>query len=226
MLSSKKIVSFCLSIILSTGLVFSSGTIYDFAANGSIIAEAAEVPEDGEYTIELKGLEVDSDSTHLRSEDLINPARLIVSSGKIDVYFTSLGRELTFQNSSGGFENKTLSQESGSEIRSDGRATDTKNNYLVVVSGLSDEMIVRFAAGGSDSGYLTYRIVFDQSTLAIVSSGGNASGSSNGSDEAQVKTGDNSHLFYVTITLLFSVLTVYLLISKRKNNEHISVLLG
>lgn len=133
---------------------------------------AAAQLSDGEYTVSIKGLEVDSDATHLRAADLVNPAKLVVKSNTIEVYFSSLGRELTFQNSSGKFDNKTVStvEKADGEIRSDGMNLSTVRNYKVNISSLDDELIVKFPAGGSPTGALTYRIVFDSASLKQVSS--------------------------------------------------------
>ena len=124
---------------------------------------------DGEYSINIEGRELDSDSVHRQSSNLVNPAKIIVSGDSMELYFSSLGRELTFQTSSGSFENRTVSTDEGSgEIRSDGYDTSTVRNYKMNISSTSEELVVKFPAGGSEDGYLTYRVVLLANTLAEV----------------------------------------------------------
>lgn len=193
---------------------------------------AASTLADGEYTIEIQALEMYSDAVHSRDEDIDSSAKLIVSNGQIDVYFSSAGRELTFQNSSGVFENKTISTEvpEDSEIRSDGVNLSTTRNYMVSISSLSDEIVARFPAASSDSGALTFRIVLLESTLNAVNvsnsdtgkstsdsgsttsgtdgstsgSGSSSSGSgeSSSSGSSTPKTGDESQILFVVLALI------------------------
>lgn len=192
---------------------------------------AASVPEDGEYTINLKVLDPDSDSEHTLAGDVINPATIMVSNGTIELYFSSYGREFTFQNSSGGFDNKTVYKDpGGNDIRSDGMVMDARNDYVVSVASLDETIVAKFPAGGSANGWLTLRILFDKDSLTLVRSGSEAaattdspssdSSSSGSATGGSVKTGDESSLVTNICVLAASGITgAYLMASRRREQD-------
>ncbi|MGL6200994.1 MAG: sortase B protein-sorting domain-containing protein [Lachnospiraceae bacterium] len=148
---------------------------------------------DGEYSINIEGREMDSDSVHRQSSNLVNPAKIIVSGDSMEFYFSSLGRELTFQTSSGSFENRTVSTDDGSgEIRSDGYDTSTVRNYKMNISSTSEEFVVKFPAGGSEDGYLTYRVVLLADTLTEVNVTQSSDDDSNSDDAGSTGSTDSS----------------------------------
>lgn len=149
---------------------------------------------DGEYSINIEGREVDSNSVHRQNSNLVNPAKIIVSGDSMELYFSSLGRELTFQTSSGSFENRTVSTDEGSgEIRSDGYDTSTVRNYKMNISSTSEELVVKFPAGGSEDGYLTYRVVLLADTLAEVNVTQSSDDDSNSDDSGSTDSSGSTN---------------------------------
>lgn len=132
----------------------------------------AATPADGEYTVNITAINPDTGDVHLRNSDLVNPAKLVVKDGVITATLESVGRELTFLNpSTGEYENHTVGGDSGSDggdYTSDYEQNATAQRiYQLTLSSL-DNLTVKFPAGGSATGALTYYIAFDESSLTKV----------------------------------------------------------
>lgn len=188
--------------------------------------------EDGEYTVNIKGVEMDSDAEHLQNASLVNPAKLVVSGGVITATLESKGRVLTFLNpTTGEYEDHTINGtgSSSDDYTSDySSAASAQRIYQLTIADLDTALVVKFPAGQSATGSLTYRIVFDQSTLTKVggssttdtttTSGTTTNGSTDTSGKvSSPKTEDNIMSTLAILLIAFASMTGVTIVVNKKS---------